>query len=188
MEIIVEILNKISTKLNSNNKYTRILGKVEEKCGCNRFYIVACLMIIVAGYTAVGYGNEIVCTVTSTVYPICASMDAMQRGTSRDIEIMTVYWMIFTLINLFEILFDAIVAWIPCYWMLKMLFLIFCYAPLSNNISLFFYRNILRGPITSVLVEQCNGAEPSIKSTEMETGGYTQEDCDVKNSDQEDYF
>ncbi|XP_023229888.1 receptor expression-enhancing protein 5-like [Centruroides sculpturatus] len=113
------MLNRISVKLHSNNKYTRILGKLEQKCGCNRFFIVKFLMIILAVYTAVGYGNEFVCTFTSIVYPIYASMNAIQRGTPRDTEIILTYWVIFALIYMFENLFNAVMTSIPYYWLMK---------------------------------------------------------------------
>ncbi|XP_067127688.1 receptor expression-enhancing protein 5-like [Centruroides vittatus] len=192
MEVLVEMLNRISTKLHSNNKYTRILGKLEQKCGYNKFFIVSFLMIIIAVYTAVGYGNEFVCTFTSIVYPIYASMNEMQRGTPRDTEIILIYWVIFALIYLFENLFDSVMTWIPYYWLMKMLFLIFCFAPVSNNLSLFLYRNVLSGLMTSILVEKREGSdldnERSTKSCEMETDSCRQEDCGVENSDQEEDF
>ncbi|XP_067125217.1 receptor expression-enhancing protein 5-like [Centruroides vittatus] len=154
MAELIEMMDVVSDKLHSDNKYTRILKNLEEKTKCDRFYIFSFIAIIVAAYTAVGFGKEFLCTFTSIVYPIYASVSSVEQNNLEETRKLLIYWVIFALIHLFETFFDAVVTLIPYYWMLKMIFLVFCFAPISNNLSVFLRQSFLLKLMKCAILEE----------------------------------
>lgn len=54
------------------------------------------------------------------------------------------YWIVYSIINVLEIVLEIFLVWLPMYYLLKFLFLSWCMAPITANGSHVMYANIIR--------------------------------------------
>ena len=54
------------------------------------------------------------------------------------------YWIVYSIINILEIVLEIFLVWLPMYFLLKFLFLTWCMAPISANGSHIMYASIIR--------------------------------------------
>ena len=65
------------------------------------------------------------------------------RNKDDDTKWLT-YWVVFANFSVIEFWSDAIFSWFPFYWLAKIVFLVWCFAPVQNNGSVFVYNRIIR--------------------------------------------
>ncbi len=54
------------------------------------------------------------------------------------------YWIVYSIINVLEIVLEVFLVWLPMYYLFKFLFLTWCMAPITANGSHVMYANIVR--------------------------------------------
>jgi receptor expression-enhancing protein 5/6 len=59
-----------------------------------------------------------------------------------DIQWLT-YWVVFSAFHVVEYFADFIAGWVPFYWLSKVLFLVWCMAPLESNGSKIIYSSVI---------------------------------------------
>ncbi|KAI8508163.1 PREDICTED: receptor expression-enhancing protein 5-like isoform X3 [Branchiostoma belcheri] len=135
---------KLEKYLYEKNAFTDLLATAEAKTGVKRVYIVYGLMGLFLLYLAIGYGASFLCAFTGFVYPAYCSVKAIESERKEDDTQWLTYWVVYSVFGLAEFWFDILLFWIPFYYLLKCLFLLYCMAPGSYNGSEMIYQRIIR--------------------------------------------
>ncbi|XP_015922024.1 receptor expression-enhancing protein 5 isoform X1 [Parasteatoda tepidariorum] len=138
----LEILDK---KLHEKNcKVNEYFEKAEQATGVKRVYLALGLIAIWALYMILGHGAELICNAIGFAYPAYVSMHAIESSNKEDDTRWLTYWVTFAAFSLLEFFSEIILDFVPFYWLLKCLFLVWCFAPISNNGSQFLYHRFIR--------------------------------------------
>ncbi|KAF8777443.1 Receptor expression-enhancing protein 5 like protein [Argiope bruennichi] len=93
------------------------------------------------------------------------SINALETSSKEDDTKWLTYWVTYACFTIVDFFCDFIVSFIPFYWLLKCLFLIWCFAPLANNGSTILYNRVIqplfvknRKSIDEVLNKAASGA------------------------------
>ncbi|GIX71880.1 receptor expression-enhancing protein 5 [Caerostris darwini] len=77
------------------------------------------------------------------LYPAYCSLFALQTPDKKDDNLWLIYWVVFAVFNVFEILTDFVFSWLPFYPVLKLGFLMWCNAPFNFNGAYYTYKIFL---------------------------------------------
>ncbi|PQQ07521.1 HVA22-like protein f isoform X1 [Prunus yedoensis var. nudiflora] len=77
------------------------------------------------------------------LYPLYASMRAIESPSALDDQQWLTYWVIYSFITLFELSCWKVLAWIPIWPYMKLLFCMWLVLPIYNGAA-YIYENIVR--------------------------------------------
>lgn len=142
--LMLNMLEKLDHKLHQKNSVTDVLEKIEKKTGVKRLHFTLGVGSLWALYMIFGRGAELICNAIGFMYPAYSSISALESArTDDDIRWLT-YWVVFASLCTVEFFSDFILFYIPFYWLLKCVFLIWCFLPMENNGSQFVFHRIIR--------------------------------------------
>jgi len=130
----VELLDR---SLHQKNKFTDLLGLVEQKTNVKRVYLAQGLIGVFCVYMILGHFAALVCNVVGFIYPAFRSFKAIESHDKSDDTKWLTYWVVFAGFSVVEFFSDIIFSWFPIYWLAKIVFLVWCFVPIDNNGSLF---------------------------------------------------
>jgi len=137
----------VTKKLHEPNSFNNTLGKVEEKTGVDRFFIVASIAGLFALYLIFGHFAELVCNFIGFLYPAYISIKAIESASKTDDTQWLTYWVVFGLFSVLEFAEDEILEWFPIYWLVKCAFLLYLYLPMTMGAQKV-YSSIIRPAFT----------------------------------------
>ncbi|KAL3866857.1 hypothetical protein ACJMK2_044114 [Sinanodonta woodiana] len=135
--------SNLNEALQEKNFVTDLLAKIEQKTGVGRLYIAMGFCVFLIVYLMVGYGAQFLCNFIGFLYPAYCSVKAIETTRKDDDTQWLIYWVVFATFSLLEIFTDIFLYWIPFYWLLKCLFLIWCMCSASWNGSLLIYNRLI---------------------------------------------
>ncbi|KAK8756658.1 hypothetical protein V5799_000639 [Amblyomma americanum] len=121
-----------------------VLNLAQDKTGVPRAYYVLGLGAFFAVYMIFGYFAEFLSNVVGLVYPAYASTRAIESADRNDDTRWLTYWVVYACFTIVDFFADGILSIFPFYWLAKMLFLVYCFAPVSNNGSVRIYNGLIR--------------------------------------------
>lgn len=134
---------KLDNWLQEKNFFTDVLEKVEKKTGVKRIYIFLGLLGIFALYLIFGYGADLIVTALGFAYPAYQSVKAVESESKEDDTQWLIYWVVFGVFNIVEFFSDILLSWFPLYFLVKLIFLAWCMAPVSwNGANTLYYKVI----------------------------------------------
>ncbi|GAB4837812.1 HVA22-like protein f [Ancistrocladus abbreviatus] len=80
------------------------------------------------------------------LYPLYASMRAIETPSSLDDQQWLTYWVLYSFITLFELSFWKVLQWLPFWAYLKLLFCMWLVLPIFNGAA-YIYEKIVRNYI-----------------------------------------
>ena len=110
----------------------------------NRRYLIVGAFLFAVIYLSLGRSAGTLCNVLGMVYPIYASIKAAENLHGEQKEHWLMYWIVYSTINILEIVLEIFLVWLPMYFLLKFLFLSWCMAPITANGSHVMYASIIR--------------------------------------------
>jgi len=125
-------------------RFATYLGVLEQKTGIERTKFVMGLCGVLALYLVIGYGKDFLCNLIGFVYPAYASVKAIESKEKDDDTKWLTYWVVYSVFLLVESCTDFFLSWIPLYFLLKCVFLLFCMAPVTWNGSVMIYKKFIR--------------------------------------------
>jgi len=112
------------------------------------------------------FGMSPICYLVSFVYPLYASLIAIETKGQDDDKQWLTYWVIFCFLGLIESFSDVLLNWIPFYYVMKFIFMGYCMHPtykgatqLYNLVLKKFARRLLAEEAPKSHVEDVNKSE-----------------------------
>eukprot|EP00106_Octopus_bimaculoides_P012915 XP_014780357.1 PREDICTED: receptor expression-enhancing protein 1-like isoform X5 [Octopus bimaculoides] len=86
--------------------------------------------------------SRIVILIFGTLYPAYASYKAVRTRNVREYVKWMMYWIVFALFTSFETFSDCILSWLPFYYEIKIVFVLWLLSPVTKGSS-FLYRKFV---------------------------------------------
>ncbi len=102
---------------------------VEEKTKVNAEYFVCGLGAILVALLFIGLGAQYISNMLGFIYPVYASIRAIETSDKEDDTQWLVYWVVFSSFCLVENFVDLLKYWIPFWYPMKVTFLLWCMLP-----------------------------------------------------------
>ncbi|XP_065167820.1 receptor expression-enhancing protein 5 [Atheta coriaria] len=142
---VMELREHLDQSLRDETKpLGQIFGKLEAQTGVNRTYLFLGGIGITILWLAFGFAGQLVCNTIGFAYPAYVSIHAIETARADDDKKWLTYWVIFAIFSIFEFFVDLITRWIPLYWLLKCLFLVWLMIPTDFNGSIILYNSVVR--------------------------------------------
>ena len=126
--------------LDNKNIFTNLMEKVEELTTISKKSQFHGIVIFVIFYLAVGQGASILCNSIGCLFPLYASVKAIESQVRGSVTKWLTYWLVFSSVNLMEMF----LVWFPAYYLLKFALFVWCMYPAPFNGSQFLYCTFLR--------------------------------------------
>ena len=126
--------------LDQNNIFTALLYKLEVATNVKRQTIFLGGLCFILFYLSVGYAANLLCYFLGFVFPTYASVRAIESGDVSDDTKWLTYWVVFSTVNFLEIF----VEWIPLYYLLKFILLVWCMFPGPWSGTIVVYNLLIR--------------------------------------------
>ena len=130
----------ISNCLDSRNVFTNLMEKIEEVTTVSKKSQFQGMLMFVVLYLAIGQGAAILCNAIGWLFPLYASVKAIESQAIENVIKWLTYWLVFGSVNFMEVF----LVWFPAYNLLKFALLVWCMYPSPFNGSCFLYYTFLR--------------------------------------------
>ncbi|XP_022663766.1 receptor expression-enhancing protein 5-like [Varroa jacobsoni] len=121
-----------------------LLVKAETATKVQKNKLVAGVLAVMGLYMIFGYFAAFICNVVGFVLPAYWSMAAIETSDKTDDTKWLTYWVVFAAFSVIDFFADGIFTYFPFYWLVKLIFLAWCFAPISENGSHKIYHRVLR--------------------------------------------
>eukprot|EP00457_Paulinella_chromatophora_P010816 gb/GEZN01010932.1/.p1 GENE.gb/GEZN01010932.1/~~gb/GEZN01010932.1/.p1 ORF type:complete len:225 (-),score=36.99 gb/GEZN01010932.1/:399-1073(-) len=105
-------------------------------------YVVFGAGALVVLIILIGVGANAFCNLVGFVYPVYCSFKALKSDSKEDDTQWLTYWIVYGFFNTFESITDLLLAWIPFYYLLKIVFLVWLMAPQTMGATMV-YKNLI---------------------------------------------
>ena len=127
-----QMTSKLDKFLENNPHVDKYLCKVEEQIKVKKIYQVYGSIVLIAGWLIFGHGAALLCNAIGFLYPMYMSIKALETDEKDDDTQWLMYWVVFSFFSVIEFFTDILVGWIPAYWFLKCVFLLWCMSGLNG--------------------------------------------------------
>jgi len=131
---IDQFIHDLDAQLHEPGMVTNVLGTIETRTGIKRLYIVAVIVIFQSLYLMVGGSwAQFICNIIGLLYPAYVSIGAIESVTKEDDTQWLTYWIVFASLNVVEFFNQAILYYIPFYYLIKCILLLYLYLPMTRG-------------------------------------------------------
>ncbi|KAH7965277.1 hypothetical protein HPB49_005902 [Dermacentor silvarum] len=139
---------------------------IQNRTGIKRAYILVGVAGLFALYMIFGYFAQLLCNIVGFAIPAYASMRAIESTSKEDDTKWLTYWVVFACFSVVDFFADNILRYFPFYWLAKatvgstiivvavtmrsalkdtkIIFLVYCFAPINPNGSHHIYQKFIR--------------------------------------------
>ena len=125
--------------------FTSLMKKIEQVTTVSKKSQFRGIVFFVILYLAIGQGASILCNAIGCLFPLYASVKAIESEDFKNVTKWLTYWLVFSSVNLVELF----LVWFPAYYLLKFALFVWCMYPSSFNGSHFLYFTFLRPLVLS---------------------------------------
>ncbi|ETW20487.1 hypothetical protein PFFVO_00540 [Plasmodium falciparum Vietnam Oak-Knoll (FVO)] len=136
----------VSRVFNNIDDYVKkypFLNNIGKKFGVKPSYIIVPFSVFLFLSLVFGWGAAIICNVVGFAYPAYQSFKAVESQSRDETKLWLTYWVVFSLFFFIEYLIDIILFWVPFYYLIKLLFLLYLYMPQVRG-AVMVYNYIIR--------------------------------------------
>lgn len=116
--------------------------EIKKKTGINPLILIATIILSIL-LIMYGHCGKIISTLVGVLYPMYMSLKAIESKQEDDDKQWCTYWVVFFLFVLFELYFNFLLEYIPFYFLIKLIFLVWLFFP-STQGAIFIYNNVLK--------------------------------------------
>ncbi|ODV82619.1 hypothetical protein CANARDRAFT_123489 [[Candida] arabinofermentans NRRL YB-2248] len=118
-----------------NTKQFKVLDQFEAQTKLPRSYAVlgagaVYLLLVFLNFGGIG---QLLSNIAGFVVPGYYSLKALKTSTTKDDTRLLTYWVVFSALNVLEFWVKAILYWVPAYYLLKTLALLYLALPQFNG-------------------------------------------------------
>lgn len=117
------------------------LLKVSQKLGIRLAYIPVVAAVILS--MLFGVLDNIITNAVGFFYPAWQSFKAIESPDKHDDRQWLTYWVVYAFFTFVEIFGDFLLFWVPCYYLIKVAFLLWLFLPQFKGASII-YAQIIR--------------------------------------------
>jgi len=143
-QIYKQFNDYLEKMLHEKGRIADLSEKIEKTTGVKRIYIAQGILGFISIYMIFGYFAELICNIVGFIYPAYASIHALESHDKDDDTKWLTYWVVFAFFSVVEFFSDVIFSWFPLYWLVKVVFLVWCFLPIQNNGSSYIYSRLIR--------------------------------------------
>lgn len=143
---------------------------VEQHTGVRRSQLAMGIAVFFALYMIFGYFAQLLCNFVGFAIPAYASMRAIESTKKEDDTKWLTYWVVFACFSVVDFFADNILRYFPFYWLAKIIFLVYCFAPIEPNGSQHVYNKFIRpfflrneGTINKLAAEAGSGLKTALQ-------------------------
>ena len=104
--------------------------------------LVSGTVVFLALFMYLAFGPGFLTNMVGFLYPVCASIKAIESETKADDTRWLIYWVIYAGFTLAEPFTDTIIYWIPFYYAFKLGFLVWLMLPTHNGAETIYLKVI----------------------------------------------
>ncbi|KAI4838924.1 protein YOP1 [Plasmodium brasilianum] len=147
-KVIVDTLNnfdvnKLFETIDEHVKKFPIINDIGKKYGVKPSYVIVPISGFLLLSLIFGWGAALICNVVGFAYPAYQSFKAVESQSKDETKLWLTYWVVFSLFFFIEYLIDIILFWVPFYYLIKLLFLLYLYMPQVRGAEIV-YNYIIR--------------------------------------------
>ncbi|CDK27896.1 unnamed protein product [Kuraishia capsulata CBS 1993] len=121
--------------LDANTKSFKFLDQFETKTNLPRSYavIIGAVGYLFLMFLNIGGIGQLLSNLAGFALPAYLSLQALETTTTSDDTRLLTYWVVFAFLNIVEFWSKAILYWIPTYFVVKTVFLLYLALPQYNG-------------------------------------------------------
>jgi receptor expression-enhancing protein 5/6 len=156
--------SKEKTEISLFDKWNEQMKLIEDKTGIKGIYVITLLLTsIVLVYLNVF--DKLITNLVGTLYPAFWTMKSIELKNDDD-KMWLTYWVVFSSFTLVDMFSVMIVKFIPFYFVLKILFLIWLFMP--NSQGCYIVYKLLVKRVFKSFEEKIDGAADKFKNVAQE--------------------
>jgi receptor expression-enhancing protein 5/6 len=109
------------------------ITELEKRTGIKKTYMAAGVAAIMTIMLIFNYAGSLLASLLGFVYPAYASFKAIESKTKVDDTHWLTYWVVFSTFHITETFAGIFIQWLPYYYLLKTLALIWLYHPATRG-------------------------------------------------------
>ncbi|CAE7449027.1 REEP5 [Symbiodinium microadriaticum] len=118
--------------------FNEYLEKASAKTKVDKEYLFVGVTVLIGLLIYLICGTRLIIDIVGFVYPLYASLQAIESADKEDDKQWLTYWIIFTKFKIVESVAGFLIPFIPFYFLLKAAFLIWCYHPSFNGATVLY--------------------------------------------------
>jgi len=166
-------------KIDAECSKIEYLNQLEKKTGVRKAYIAIALGAVLIGLMFVNVVAGLIANLVGFIYPAYASFKALETPDDRDDKLWLSYWIVFGFFNCLEFFADLLLFWLPFYYFLKLIFLIYLFAPQTKGAAVIYEKFL--GPVLRQYQGKIDQEVNEIKDKVTKTGRDIMNSKNVKN-------
>ena len=139
----MDIFHQKLDQLNKEAKEFPLLTKFEEKTGVKPIFLVLAGVLVVILMVMSGFLASLLANLVGFLYPAFKSIKALESTDRDDDRQWLTYWTVYGLFIIVDDWASFITGFIPQYYLIKLVFLIWLFAPTTKG-AMFLYNNIVK--------------------------------------------
>ncbi|KNE55285.1 hypothetical protein AMAG_01195 [Allomyces macrogynus ATCC 38327] len=129
----MEQFNQLKITLDKQLQQYPGMVQLEASTGVPKAYIALGVGALLASSVLFNIGGQLVCNLIGFVYPTYASFKSIESKDKDDDTHWLTYWVVFGLFNVLEFFTDILLYWMPMYFMVKTIFLVWLFLPQTRG-------------------------------------------------------
>jgi len=123
------------------------LKQAGEAVGLPPLFLAIGVAFFSVGFLLFGFGSQFICNMVGFVYPAYASFKALDDDNKEEKHTWLTYWVVFSMFTLVESFIDYVLYWVPLYFIVKLLFLVWLFFPKYQGANVI-YTKVVQPTLT----------------------------------------
>lgn len=132
----IDILTKKSEEL-------PVIKDIAKKAGVPAGYVSLGLIAFVTAFMLLGIAADLITDLIGMFYPMYMSFKALESKEDDDDKLWLTYWVVFAFYKVADEWAELLFFWVPLYYPIKLLFLIYLFAPQTKG-AIVLYNKFIR--------------------------------------------